>query len=226
MCDIATITKMTRTRLSFFGPNLASGMVLVMLLLISLISCSQSHPIELVDLKTVHKVVGRAVYSYSQLGEKPFPRWKDAKIDFIHTMYDLEGLPTAYYVVLISNQDEVGYLIISARKNFFPIFQCGGSPMHIDLLKKRIREVFLKNNPNASISEIKLLYFGGLCPYLEITTKTKTQQYFSICDWNKLSYDNMKKIHINFMECSKAKREKKEQIKIKNAWESLTNPKQ
>ncbi len=104
--------------------------------------------------------------------------WKDATVEQSTVYYDLDGKKSAYSFNVIKNKQQVGYILISATKDNFPVleFSKGKITNEIPELTTRSKSLVQEraNKEGFTIGEMKPLYLGPTFYYAEYTlTDTK-----------------------------------------------------
>lgn len=198
------------------------------IILLFFVSCKQKNVpyFKIVEMQEIRRVVRGVTYSFSHLGKKPFPKWQDSQIAEIHTMYDLHGTPTAYLVELEKEHEKVGYIIVSAIWTRFPLYTCSESSIYMDYKKRFIEQIVSKLNGNLnyhsdSKTNMRLIYFGGLTPYVELVSEGGNTYYFDLLQIQQVAMKSLLTMQTIYEKCGMNARAKTE--KIKQSWQYWFN---
>lgn len=141
--------------------------------------------------------------------------WKsDIKFKDIKTMYNLDGLPSAYLVELSDKEgNDSGYVVVSANKNIVPIieFSYDSKPFIEDAITAAKTKT--KDKYNKVKDDYKLYYLGGLDYFVEISVDDQTSGFYDISDGMVTELDKR--------DLKKAEKNTINQVDTKVEWESL-----
>ena len=141
--------------------------------------------------------------------------WRsDIKFKDIITMYNLDGLPSAYLVELIDKEgNDSGYVVVSANKNNVPIieFSYDSKPFIEDAITAAKTKT--KDKYNNVKDDYKIYYLGGLDYFVEISTGEQTSAFYDTSNGMVTELDKK--------DLKKAEKNTIDQVDTKLEWESL-----
>lgn len=170
--------------------SLLIAMVLVSMALVPAVSAqgeslNTAEASNMVSMEQAEKV---ASYSIKEISGSltDLSEWKDATVKQSTVYYDLDGKKSAYSFNVIKNNQQVGYILISATKDNSPVleFSKGKKTDEITELKTRSKSLVQErankiksestDKKELTIGEMKPLYLGPTFYYAEYTlTDTK-----------------------------------------------------
>jgi len=90
-----------------------------------------------------------------------FPEWQEANIGTSTTFYDLKDKPSAYMFKVVKDGKILGYIVTTAREDYFPIIELGlGVNTPVDKLD-RCRQI-AEQSTTGKLGNSRLLYLGGI----------------------------------------------------------------
>lgn len=161
------------------------------------------------NVVSVDKAEEVASYSIKEISGsiQNLSEWKDATVELSTIYYDLDGNRSAYSFNVIENNQQSGYILISAMKDNYPVleFSKGKIPNEIpefttrskSLAKERANKIKLESadKEELAVGEMKPLYLGPTFYYAEYTltdTKGKAKEkvivdlpFSTVVDFNK-----------------------------------------
>jgi hypothetical protein len=97
------------------------------------------------------------IASFSQL----IPEWDGAKVSIPVTYYTPDDNKSAYEFIVLNNNKEVGFIIISARADWMPVLEFGGGKAPSSYLVWT-NKIALEKGYATEGQNTRLLYWGGL----------------------------------------------------------------
>ncbi|MEW6097046.1 MAG: T9SS type A sorting domain-containing protein [bacterium] len=89
-----------------------------------------------------------------------YPQWAGAKIGTVTVYYDIKNKPSAYLFSVVKDGMTSGYIVTSARSDYFPIIEFGLGQVPSGNLDK-CREIAAQSI-STKLGSPKLLYLGGI----------------------------------------------------------------
>lgn len=119
-----------------------------------------------------------ALYNINRFSQKLLPQWKGAGVNSAISYYSIDNTPAAYEFTVTQNNKAVGYIFISARKDWMPVLEFGSGKSPSANLSNAQTTAANKGFISQKDQLVKIFYYGGALDHsVQIGDKMKNDRF-------------------------------------------------